>query len=398
MRLNNIFHPARLLTLLLLLLLSVTSCEKEEPDDGIARQTLFMYLPWSGNLLPYFQQNIADLEKAIVQRGLNDERVIVFLSETEKTASLYEIEYIGRQVNRKLLRTYTDLQLTTAQGITRLLKEVVAYAPAYRYGMVIGCHGMGWMPVGSNPARSSGLRRQHVATQGEVLLTRYFGGTSAEHQTEITDLAQGISDAGIKMEYILFDDCYMSSIEVAYDLRHVAGYLIGCPTEVMAYGMPYQHIGKYLLGEVSYEGICQGFYDFYAAYPYPYGTIGVTKCSEVEALAGIMKEINAQCTFDTNLLSSLQRLDGYTPVVFFDCGDYVAKLCGTNTDLLQRFQTQLSRTVIHKRHTKEYYSMFIPGAVQLDTYSGVTISDPSINSKAVDSKKQTAWYRATHSQ
>lgn len=44
------------------------------------------------------------------------------------------------------------------------------------------------------------------------------------------------------MEYILFDDCYMSSLEAAYDLRHVTRHLIACPTEIMAYGMPYSHI------------------------------------------------------------------------------------------------------------------------------------------------------------
>lgn len=46
----------------------------------------------------------------------------------------------------------------------------------------------------------------------------------------------------MKMEYILFDDCYMSSLEAAYDLRHVTRHLIACPTEIMAYGMPYSHI------------------------------------------------------------------------------------------------------------------------------------------------------------
>ena len=48
-----------------------------------------------------------------------------------------------------------------------------------------------------------------------VPMTRYFGGLNAQYQTDITTLAKGISNAVLKMEYILFDDCYMSSIEVA---------------------------------------------------------------------------------------------------------------------------------------------------------------------------------------
>ena len=60
-----------------------------------------------------------------------------------------------------------------------------------------------------------------------VPMTRYFGGLNAQYQTDITTLAKGISNAGLKMEYILFDDCYMSSIEVAYALKDVTDYLIG---------------------------------------------------------------------------------------------------------------------------------------------------------------------------
>ena len=64
------------------------------------------------------------------------------------------------------------------------------------------------------------------------------------------------------MEYILFDDCYMSSIEVAYELKDVADYLIASTCEVMAYGMPYATMGKHLLGTPDYRAICDDFYDF----------------------------------------------------------------------------------------------------------------------------------------
>ena len=120
------------------------------------------------------------------------------------------------------------------------------------------------------------------------------------------------------MEYILFDDCYMSSIEVAYALKDVTDYLIGSTSEVMAYGMPYAEIGQYLIGKVDYAGICDGFYSFYSTYSTPCGTIAVTDCSELDNLATIMKEINHRYTFDPSLTSSLQRLDGYYPVIFFD--------------------------------------------------------------------------------
>ena len=190
-----------------------------------------------------------------------------------------------------------------------------------------------------------------------VPMTRYFGGLEPQYQTDITTLAKGISNAGLKMEYILFDDCYMSSVEVAYDLKDVTDYLIGSTSEVMAYGMPYAEIGQYLIGKVDYEGICDGFYSFYSNYSeMPCGTIAVTDCSELDNLAAIMKEINHQYTFDSSLTSSLQRLDGYNPVIFFDYGDYVSKLCPDKT-LVAQFNEQLNRTVPFKRNTEYFYSM-----------------------------------------
>lgn len=46
------------------------------------------------------------------------------------------------------------------------------------------------------------------------------------------------------MEYILFDDCYMSSVEVAYELKEATRFLIASTSEMMAYGMPYATVGS----------------------------------------------------------------------------------------------------------------------------------------------------------
>ena len=197
----------------------------------------------------------------------------------------------------------------------------------------------------------------------------------------------------MEMEYILFDDCYMSSVEVAYDLRHVTRHLIGSTCEIMAYGFPYADMGRYLVGEPDYENICESFYRFYSTYQWPYGTIGVTDCAELERLADIMKRINAGDVFDGSQLGELQALDGYSPTRFFDLGDYVRHLC-TSPTLLAEFEEQLARTVPYHRHTEEYYSMS-GGARPIETYSGITTSDPS-TSEATLQKQQTSWWKATH--
>lgn len=381
--------------LLWMLSVNLVSCQQDElpPVATETEKTLFMYMPWSTDLTQAFYTNISDMEKAIVKKGLNGERVVVFISGTATSAVLFEITEKNGKCERDTLKRYTYPEFTTKEGITGILNDVKDFAPAKRYAMTIGCHGLGWIPVSRGTTRHLSVERLHWENE-EGLLTRYFGSRSSEYQTDITTLAEGIAGAGMKMEYIMFDDCYMSSIEVAYDLRKVTDFLIGSPCEIMAYGMPYAEIGGYMLGNTDYAAICNGFHKFYSNYPTPCGMIGVTDCSEVEALARIMKEINNRSEFDPTLSSSVQRVDGYSPVLFYDLGDYVAKLCN-DADLLKQFREQLKRTVPYKKNTDTYYTRSLNKRIKIKTFSGITISDPSTNSLA-ETKTETAWYKATH--
>lgn len=383
---------------------STTDPTDPNPTDPVVRsnneQTVFMYLPWSNNLTSFFYQNIADLKSIIGNNILKNERVIVFICTSATKATLSELVYENGKGVQNTLKNYDypDPTYTTAEGITSILNDVQTYAPAKRYAMIIGCHGMGWIPVSRAASRSSlQISKKHWEYE-HAPMTRFFGGTQTKYQTDITTLAGGISNAGLKMEYILFDDCYMSTVEVAYDLKNVTSHLIASTSEIMAYGMPYDKIGQYLIGNIDYEKVCDGFYSFYSNYVTPCGTIGVTDCSELDNLAAIMKEINQRYTFNEELTGELQRLDGYTPTIFFDYGDYVSKLC-SDPDLLEQFNEQLKRTVPFKRNTKQYFtaisSSYYGERIDINTFSGITISDPSTNPGA-SKKNETAWYIATH--
>lgn len=393
----KIRHLSLSAVLLVLLSVNLVSCHKDDvpPVPTETEKTLFMYLPWSTDLVEAFRINISDMEKAIAKKGLNQERVLVFISTTPTEATLFEIIEENGKCKGDTLKRYTNPAITTKEGITSILNDVKSFAPAKRYAMTIGCHGMGWVPVSRGKTRYLSQEKPHWEYEG-VPMTRYFGGRSPEYQTDITTLAEGIADAGIKMEYILFDDCYMSSIEVAYDLRGVTDFVIGSPCEIMFYGMPYAEIGEHLLGDTDYKAICEKFHTFYSNYKeMPCGTIGVTDCSELEPLVQIMKEINNRYKFDETKINSIQTLDGYSPTLFFDLGDYVAKLCGSDTDLLNQFQQQLQRTVPYKRHTDTYYTMNRGRQIKINAFSGITVSDPSMNTLA-ETKTETAWYKATH--
>lgn len=392
--------PNRYIWFFLITFFCIVSCTKDDdpfPQPEETKHTLLIYMPWSSNLTFDFEQNIADFEAAIRQNILQSHsRVIVFFMPSATEATLFELKYKNGNCTREVIKKYADPAFTTATGITSIWNDVAGYAPAYRYSMVIGAHSMGWVPVSSFNVKTMDITNKNHWEYENALRTRFFGGLESEYQTDITTLAKGISDAGLKMEYILFDDCYMSSIEVAYDLKDVTRYLIACPTEIMAYGYPYAEIARYLVDNIDYSGISRGFISFYENYlNMPCGTIGITDCSEVEKLASIMKEVNNRYKLDQALLNDIQSMCGYSPVIFFDLGDYVEKLC-PDTHLLSTFKAQLDLTVppAYRKHTRTYYSAG-RGEVPIKTYTGITISDPSKNGKAI-AKTETAWYKATH--
>lgn len=106
-----------------------------------------------------------------------------------------------------------------------------------------------------------------------------------------------------------------------------------------------------------------------------------------------MKEINHRYTFDPSLTSSLQRLDGYYPVIFFDYGDYVSKLCpdGNSSGTIQR--TAQSYGAIQKK-----YRIFLFDE-QRRSENQYLLRYYNLRSKyalAGLKKEETAWYAATH--
>lgn len=348
-------------------LLSACSPIKEEHH-----KTLFFFYPWSTNLTHYFENNIATFERALETKDLRSNRVVVFISQSESKACMYEIKMDrGRCVHDTIARFEEyNYEYTSVEGLVKLLDLAKGAVATPKFAMAIGCHGDAWIP-----ARD---------------MKRSFGGGSVESRIDISTLRDALCRSNIVAEYILFDDCYMSSVEVAYELRDVCGYLIASPAEIMAAGMPFGDIAQDLLGEPNYEAICEDFYKYYANNrSTPYGAIAVTRCDELERLADIVKRINAM---GGEPMRDVQFYDGYNPHIFYDLGDYVGAICD-DAGLLNEFYAQMDRCIPYKRHT-EYVYVYGFGRVKVERYSGISTSVLSENGKCV-SYAETSWGKRT---
>lgn len=421
------------------------SCSNGDSPDGPdapvtpVGQTVFMFFPWSNSLLSDFRRTVEDMQTVVAQRSMKDERIMVFMATSEREAVLFELKKQNGRCLTDTLRRYSDRPFTSRQWLTSLFSKVRTLAPASRYGMVVGCHGMAWVPVqGQRNARKrlgsqerideednlykeeridkEGDDLMHFEVQGPVT-TRFIGGTYPETQIETTDLADAMADAGFHTEYILFDACYMSSVEVAYELKDVTHYLIASPTEVLSYGFPYTTMGKHLLGTPNYKGIVDSFISFYSSYNLPYGTVAVTDCTQLDALAAIAQQINAAATEQINAAAAeptnaasegklntarsgknvpngVQIMDGYSPTLFYDLG-HLMSLKDAGTVLTAAFAEQLEKTVPYKGHTGQYFTTLKDAPVDIKHYSGLNTSQGSLNHMA-DRLSETAWYKATN--
>jgi len=415
----------KLYTLFIILAIAcfgLSSCSDEALDvDSVNKQTILVFMPWSGSsyssgLYINFRENLDSIDRGIIaNKGLKNSRVLVFISESSQKSTLYELQYndAEKKVTRVPLNTYDDQFYTTSEGITSLLNEVRQKAEALNYALIIGSHGCGWTykddwqnypnnAKGWNGAEATQSDFQWPFVENENLpKTRFFGSVSDidTYGIDIPTLARGIGASGIKMQYILFDVCYMGNVETAYELRNATNYFIASTSEVMGIGMPYYSLWSYLCSATpNYSSIVSGFNTFYSAYNYPYGTLAAIDCRQLESLASVMKDINTKYpTIDSEKLKGVQKLDGFNGTIFYDMKNYVDSLVPSGF-LKEQFNTQLTATVKSAKATEKIYSALYSSAQYIDVkdFCGLTISDPSTFPVALRGREKTSWWKATH--
>ena len=402
------------------LAMTFTGCSEEAFDtDSVNKQTILVFYPWTGSksstgLLGYLQNNIDSICDGIIDRkGLNNSRVLVFLSDKYNHSTLYDLQYNAttKSVDRVPLKEYEGASYASAEGIADILNEVKTKASALNYALIVGVHGCGWT-YASDWSRYPYYARPSVTRPSDnnfsgiqfgpdpnAPLTRFFGSVSlAENAIDISTLAEGIRESGLKMQYILFDACYMSNIETAYELKDVTNYMIASGSEIMAAGLPYRSMWSYLNSSTpNYSSIVSTSVNFYKNSSAPFCNLAAIDCRQVEKLASVMKEINAQYQLSASVsLDSIQHLDGFRPHLFYDLETYVDSLRPSGY-LLDQFKSQLKLTIKASDHTDEAYTcIYSSDSFKTKNYCGITISDPSQHSVAIKGREKTGWWKATH--
>lgn len=406
-------------------IIGLGSCTEEAFDiDKVNKQTILVFLPWTGGnssigLTEDLSKNIDSICAGIKdKKGLNNTRVLVFFSNNANNSTLFDLTYndVTKEVSRTPIKTYEGSAYNSANGFADILNEVRQNAEALNYALIIGGHGCGWSCADDwinypNQAKSFNTQQTlsydtpfsgiQFGTDPDNPTTRFFGSVDRkENSIDLSTLVEGIKQSGIKMQYILFDVCYMGNVETAYELKDVTNYLVASSSEIMAKGIPYRLMWSYLNGTTpNYSSLVNGIVNFYKNSNAPYCNMAAIDCRQLDALANVMKEINQKYTFDTTIpLDSIQPLDGFLPHLTYDMAVYVDSL-RPNGYLKEQFSNQLKKTVKAAAHTDCAYTalkLYPEVTIKIKNYCGLSISDPSQHPVAIRGKEKTGWWKATH--
>lgn len=378
----------KILLLLFCVSTVVAACHEEEEEDPVSVKTVLMYLVADNNISSDIYGNIKSVEQGLSEATSPGTFVIYWDGGSKKsefpvpTLFKYEVDGKGKVSEREIIKQYSSQNSVSNEVITSVLQDVEAYCPAEKYSLIFGSHATGWLPV--------------------ELKSRSFGDDSGA-KINIPDLSKAIEQSGIHFDYILFDACLMSQVEVAYELRNTADYLILSPAEVISAGFPYFKMTKYLLSADNTEqnavNIAKDFIDYYYKNDEsPWATIAVIKTDEMPALANITYSVMQQyqdnlAKFDDSRIKYFQTHYGYGRFDFaystYDFRAFIREL--TDDNIPSDFEEQLDRTVIYKDYVDDYKLVNIDS----DIYSGIGCYIPDVTySKWNAYFKKLQWHSA----
>lgn len=282
-----------------------------------------------------------------------------------------------------ILKEYPDQLSTDKEVMATVLQDMAKFSPTQNLGLIVGSHGSSWY---------------------NTIYTRALGyDGSTSNAINLPDMVEAMETLEKPFEFILFDACYMGTMEVAYEFRHVADYQISSVMEVPAYGFPYDYfLGDLFKGTVEgYKEVCQSFVDYYKSVydegKTAWGTIALIDSKEVDGMTQVVRE---QIVAHKDTLASYvpKRIQEYGRQagqgIAHDLEHFVRDLNGGETP--QAFAEQLEKTVLYKGCLEE--ARYTPYNYDVDAtnYCGLGIYIPQSNkSKWNPYFKTLDWYEAS---
>ena len=362
--------------------LFLIACNKGDNRPVIEEKerTLLIYISGNNSLSGNVDRSLENIKSGVRNADSNSDYVLVYVDKRGNNPRLLLIEKEEGTVVQKVVKEYEAQNSASKEVMSAVLKDAFGAYPSKRQALSLWSHGYGWVPSSFPPSRGN-----YRGTYSEdsmnpllrhVVLTRWFGQDGSDFM-ELAELKEVLKQFP-KFEYIVFDACLMGNIEVVYELRDCADYIMASPTEVLAYGFPYQWMLPFMCKPVpDLQRACEQFYEFYNTKQdnqIASASIALVQTSGLEPLASTVAAIMAGNTSLASLNpDNVQAYDPYVNNVFYDLGDFIGQIAPS--DAYELFRQRLEQVVLAAYHTPTTLSALVSGwgsTITIQKYSGLS--------------------------
>lgn len=219
--------------LLYMVLYLFYSCQRTDRIEPRKEMTVVIYMAAENSLSSFAWDDLEELCRAT--HAIPEEaNVVVYIDSSNGDNGGLPVIY--RLTDRKGLTIWhqfkSEHSSTDSTQFVNNLQLILEHFPADKYGLVLWSHGSAWLPT--------------LPDSEQAAPVRYSFGIDND-QNSLQNKGTRLSLTGLKwaldqlppMKYIFFDACYMQAIEVAYQLKDNAEYIVGSPAEIPGKGAPY---------------------------------------------------------------------------------------------------------------------------------------------------------------
>lgn len=344
---------------------SVSPASRVKTEE--TRHVLLMVSAGYNSLSSYLTDDLEDLASGTLPLFNRQADVLLVLSRlpqnrfsSTNAPVLYRMyaDKNGEVARDTLLTWGTSTPLCTPDLLADALNYVKDHFPAKGYGMVFSSHASGWIP---QIEAKSGTKTVGQDKQG-----------SSSFEIDMEEFAAAIP---FRMDYILFDACFMGCVEVAWELREKADIVGFSPAEVLAEGFVYKTLTQRLLQKTPDPvAVCRDYFEQYDPVSGS-ATITVVDTRKMDRLATVCKQLFQKYREG---IYSLEWSDvqyyfrpgfAYSADIkhLFDIQDILVQ-AGISAEDKAGFDAALKECILYEAHTPQFLSVPLTRACGLSMY------------------------------
>lgn len=372
-------------------ILSLFSCSESDDDSGAdetSSRTVLVYMVAENSLdatgYDFAVKDINEMLRGRSSMSANDRLVIYY--DGQSSPRLY---VVGKNTKASTADALEGKEIFSGDVNScdpDILDKVVGYTiehyPADSYGIIFWSHASGWVMQNHQNVKGHG---------GQMNFT--FGidngknsNSNIGNEMNIQEMASVLGRYP-EFDFIMFDACFMQSVEVCHELRSCCAALIGSPAEIPGPGAPYDKMMAPMFADkLDISGMVNAYYSYYSNMSQYGAVLSAVDCSQLDQLASTTSFFlnKYRSSFNDVDFSSVQNYFIYNSWKYWkenmpDCYDINSLMKHLlSPEDYQAWLPSLYQAVPCRMSSDKWYTAFIDGflPVNLDEYGGMSMFLP----------------------